>query len=361
VVHVLGDGPLTNLMSGQFDTDGRTDLAFTGRGWESGSGVNVRTRLTTWPSKPAGEKPDSGWELKAVFTTDGKDRLDGGPGYDLLWSGGGTDTHVVRLTDSDRVPGFGSGDTVEVPGASVSGYVVSDGVVWTRLTNRELWATGWQRSSNTRTLLGGPDGRAWYLTMDGYLYSWRGDSFWSSESRVVRLHSIDGAGNPVVTRAIPSGWSYQDFRYNPSSDTFWALAGDNLFRDGSSYAMSVWVRLDSVRLDDDFDGAFAGDGEWYVDVSGWRPLNHTSLSEGFYNFGSSNTWSNVTTNSVNFRVQCWEDDESFRLDYTVNMQAALYLFWDSDHSFTWSTWWDLGGGRRNQFNFTFGVHVPSGW
>jgi hypothetical protein len=68
----------------------------------------------------------------------------------------------------------------------------------------------------------------------------------------------------------------------------------------------------------------------------------------------------VTTNNVNFRVQCWEDDD--RLDFTVTVQAARMLFWDPDRQFTWSCWWEWNGGNnKNQFHFTFGVNLPSGW
>jgi hypothetical protein len=209
--------------------------------------------------------------------------------------------------------------------------------------------------------MAGPDGRAWYLTMDGYLYGGRGDSLGWYDWRVVRLHSIDGAGNPVYTPAIPSGWSYQDFRYNPSSDKFWALAGDTVFKDGSAFTLDVWVRFDWARIDDDFDpGIFEGVGDWYVDVSGWRVLNDTGLGGGFYNFGYVHTWQNVTTSNVTFRVQVWEDDD--RIDTTVNFAASQFLFWDSDHQGTWSTGWEWNNGaNRNEFHFTFGVNEPSEW
>lgn len=363
-VSTFGDGKLPAPVGGDFDGDGKVDFAFGGRGIVKAGDVTVRTRLSSRPA--AG----TAWELVETASTDGADRTDGGGGNDVAWGGGGADTHAIWLYDDDRLPGYEvGGDGAEVKDGPATNVVVTGGVPYVRLTDLRVWSQGYVYATDVRTLARTADDRAWYLTYNGNLYSGSGTYLGSYDSQV-RWFAVDSTGGPSYERALPSKQYAYTYKYNRSTDTFFASNGSAIYRNGTAISIHYTLRFDSLKLDDPMEYRFLGgsDGEWSVDVLGMgRLLNERGLGRGHhvFNMARSGFYSGGT---FSHRVQAWEEarDPSWAvMDYTLTGSVITLLFHDSDHTASWNRGYSFTGGAHgsgeNRIYFTYWITLPTGW
>lgn len=277
----------------------------------------------------------------------GADDLDGEAGNDVLNGDDGADSFRVSLYEDDRVFGYVRGtDGILVVDASPRTISVdADGAVYVLFADRWTWARGVKVWSGTRDIAITPDGKFWWLATDGRLYYSATRWNWVLYDSYVVSMGQDSANQMQRKRAYDG--NLRHFRYDSARDVFWAVGGNNVYRNGDVWNnLEYHLYIDGLQLNDDMDGWPNGDGEWNIGVSGWRHFGQYTFGNGWRALNLRSGWYRPGTTSASHFFDIWEQDNGRDTD----SQFGGWLSFNLADVALGGTWWS--GWRATNFTFT---------